>query len=129
MKVAKEVKAAPDARTAKKLVSALEDFDRKGWLKIQEGIMEKACLVKFHQNPTLRAELFATGDAVLVEASPSDRCWGVGLSIEDERIADPTQWRGGNLLGRIMMSVRDRLLVQYPQEARALRKKAPRYMP
>jgi ribA/ribD-fused uncharacterized protein len=45
----------------------------------------------------------------LVEASPLDRIWGIGLAADDERAADPATWRGLNLLGEALMEVRDRL--------------------
>jgi ribA/ribD-fused uncharacterized protein len=43
---------------------------------------------------------------VLVEASPLDRIWGIGLSASDPRAADPEQWLGLNLLGQALMEAR-----------------------
>ena len=53
--------------------------------------------------------LLSTGENVLVEASPYDRVWGIGLKQEDKRAADPIQWQGSNLLGFALMDVREQL--------------------
>jgi ribA/ribD-fused uncharacterized protein len=54
----------------------------------------------------LREYLLGTGDRVLVEASPLDRIWGIGLAADDERAASPDRWRELNLLGFALMQVR-----------------------
>jgi ribA/ribD-fused uncharacterized protein len=54
---------------------------------------------KFSAHPSLRECLLATGDRVLVEASPLDPVWGIGLAADDPQAQDPAQWRGRNLLG------------------------------
>ncbi len=64
---------------------------------------------KFSAHEELRAFLLATGDRVLVEASPVDRVWGIGIAADDERAADPERWRGPNLLGFALMAARERL--------------------
>jgi ribA/ribD-fused uncharacterized protein len=46
---------------------------------------------------------------VLVEASPLDRVWGIGLAADHEAAASPSRWRGRNLLGFALMEVRERL--------------------
>jgi len=65
---------------------------------------------KFSQNPRLQAQLLATDDDILVEASPYDKIWGVGLRETDPRINDPSQW-GKNFLGKCLGRVRDALRV------------------
>ncbi|MFD7659407.1 NADAR domain-containing protein, partial [Actinosynnema sp. NPDC059797] len=57
----------------------------------------------------LRTSLLSTGDRVLVEASPVDRIWGIGLAADDERALDPASWRGLNLLGEALTRVRELL--------------------
>lgn len=66
-------------------------------------------VAKFSQNPPMLETLLATGDKTLVEASPFDRIWGIGLRADDARVYDPTQWRGENLLGQALVEVRQRL--------------------
>jgi ribA/ribD-fused uncharacterized protein len=61
---------------------------------------------KFRQNPDMLAFLRGTKDRVLVEASPRDRIWGIGLAADDERAQDPARWRGLNLLGEALMRAR-----------------------
>jgi len=57
----------------------------------------------------LLAYLLATAGRVLVEASPADRVWGIGLAADDRRAGQPSQWRGLNLLGFALMEARERL--------------------
>ena len=64
---------------------------------------------KFSQNGRLRDYPLSTGDAVLAEASPYDRIWGIGLTADDPHAQNPMRWRGENLLGFVLMQVRDML--------------------
>jgi ribA/ribD-fused uncharacterized protein len=69
--------------------------------------------IRFRQHPALGAFLVNTGRRVLVEASPVDRIWGIGLTRRDPAAADPDQWHGLNLLGFAVMQVRDTLNDQH----------------
>ncbi|MFL5864642.1 MAG: NADAR domain-containing protein, partial [Solirubrobacteraceae bacterium] len=66
-------------------------------------------VAKFGQHPDLNAYLLGTGSRVLVEASPLDRIWGIGMSADDNQAAQPHRWRGLNLLGFALMEARTRL--------------------
>lgn len=66
-----------------------------------------ACLRKFQQNPDLRKQLFDTQDALLVETSPFDNYWGVGITLDDPLIQNPKRWRGKNVLGRLLTKLRE----------------------
>jgi ribA/ribD-fused uncharacterized protein len=66
-------------------------------------------LAKFDQSPELEDWLLATGDTVLVEASPVDRIWGIGLAANDPRAEDPSNWPRLNLLGFALMKARHSL--------------------
>jgi len=68
-------------------------------------------LHKFKQNEDLKDFLLATRGKVLVEASPVDAIWGIGLARDHEDALCPTKWRGPNLLGYALMTVRDMLEV------------------
>jgi ribA/ribD-fused uncharacterized protein len=77
----------------------------------RDGSVGSGCLsqAKFGADPALRGYLLGTGDRVLVEASPIDSIWGIGLSRDDPDAADPARWRGLNLLGQALMQVRSAL--------------------
>ena len=64
---------------------------------------------KFRQSPAMRAFLLATGQRVIVEASPVDAIWGIRMAATDPRVNDPSQWKGLNLLGFALMVVREQL--------------------
>jgi ribA/ribD-fused uncharacterized protein len=74
-------------------------------------------MAKFGQHAGLRQFLLGTGDRVLVEASPRDTIWGIGLAAGDERAAGPDRWRGLNLLGFALMEVRQRLHAEHRAQA------------
>lgn len=65
---------------------------------------------KFTQNEDLKDFLLSTGDKVLVEASPYDKIWGIGMRESAEGINNPNNWKGTNLLGFAIMQVRDMLM-------------------
>jgi ribA/ribD-fused uncharacterized protein len=101
---------APNAGAAKDFGRRVVGFDDAIWEANRFPIVVKANFAKFSQNPELREFLSQTGSRVLVEASPVDRIWGIGLAQEDERVNNPTLWRGLNLLGFALMQVRKELL-------------------
>jgi ribA/ribD-fused uncharacterized protein len=101
------VMATTDAAQQKAIGRKVEGFDQAVWEARREGIVFVGCREKFAQNRAIRSVLIASSPTVLVEASPWDRIWGVGLKADDPRIADPSKWRGLNLLGTTLMRVRD----------------------
>ena len=106
---ARRIVTASHPRQAKMLGRRVRDFDEPTWTAERYGIVVDAGVAKFGQNAGLRDFLAGTGRRVLVEASPTDRVWGIGLAATDERSADPAQWRGLNLLGFALMEARERL--------------------
>ncbi len=84
-------------------------FDEALWLAYRWRIVVDANVGKFSQNKAIGEFLANTGDRVLVEASPVDKIWGIGLAADDPRAAKPDQWEGLNLLGFALMDVRERL--------------------
>jgi predicted NAD-dependent protein-ADP-ribosyltransferase YbiA (DUF1768 family) len=68
--------------------------------------------LQFSQNEKLKEKLFSTYPKTLVEASPVDKIWGIGLAKEDRRAWNRDTWRGQNLLGEILTKVRDTLMEQ-----------------
>ena len=103
------VLAAPHPGEAKALGRRVAGFDERTWAAHRYGIVVRANRAKFEQNPDLWDYLLATTGRVLVEASPLDRVWGIGLGADDERAGSPSQWRGLNLLGFALMDVRAEL--------------------
>jgi ribA/ribD-fused uncharacterized protein len=79
------------------------------WKQHCFSIVVSASVLKFGQNPKLASFLDATGDSVVVEASPRDRIWGIGMSQNNPAAHDPRQWRGQNLLGFALMAARHQL--------------------
>ena len=91
----------------KKLGRKVKGFDATIWDEKKLDIVVEGNKAKFSQNPDLKEFLHATRDAILVEASPYDKIWGIGLDREaalNSRIED---WNGENLLGCALMEVRD----------------------
>lgn len=87
----------------------IKGFDSVIWDKVKLHIVRNGNYAKFTQNENLRNFILSTGDAVLVEASPYDRIWGVGISANDSGIYNTKYWRGSNLLGFSLMQVRDEI--------------------
>jgi hypothetical protein len=87
-------------------------YDEAVWQEHRFAAVVRGNLAKFRRHPDLGAYLRGTGGRVLVEASPVDRVWGIGLAATDERAWDPEAWRGLNLLGFALMEVRAALAGQ-----------------
>ncbi|WP_435592286.1 NADAR family protein [Nocardia sp. bgisy118] len=94
---------------AKDLGRLVHGFDEKRWEAERFEIVVAGNLAKFGSNDDLRRFLLGTRDRVLVEASPVDRIWGIGLAADHPDFAEPTRWRGANLLGFALMRVREEL--------------------
>lgn len=98
-----------DPKLCKKYGRQVKGFDPKLWSCVCLGFMTYVNYLKYSQNAELRQSLLDTGTRTLVEASPYDKIWGVGLSEYDPLILDEKNWRGQNLLGKALMDVRSRL--------------------
>ena len=93
----------------KKLGREVRGFDETVWKRERFGIVVAGSVAKFGQRDDLREYLIGTGDRILVEASPLDRIWGIGLSAQDASADEPALWRGLNLLGFALMRARTTL--------------------
>ncbi|MET9955692.1 NADAR family protein [Streptomyces sp. NPDC006339] len=100
--------AAPTPAQAKNAGRLVRGFDEAVWERERFEIVVAGSVHKFSAEP-LRSFLLGTGSRVLVEASPLDRVWGIGLAADDPRAFDPERWRGLNLLGFALMEARARL--------------------
>ncbi len=94
---------------AKDLGRRVRGFDQIIWNAERFDVVVRGNLAKFVQNPPLRDYLLATGHRVLVEASPRDHVWGIGMGARHPDAENPAAWRGENLLGFALAVVRARL--------------------
>lgn len=106
---AERILAADHPGEAKELGRTVRDFDEQVWNARRFDIVVRGSIAKFGQHPDLRRYLASTKNRILVEASPLDRIWGIGLAATDDRAASPTTWQGLNLLGFALMAARDTL--------------------
>lgn len=107
--IAEKIMRETDPMTIKTLGKAATGFNEKVWNGNKQIIMFRGLMAKFTQNVELREKLISTGNAVLVEASPKDRVWGIALSAGDPDALDMNKWKGENLLGFALMAVRAEL--------------------
>jgi ribA/ribD-fused uncharacterized protein len=96
-------------KQAKDAGRSVRGFDEEVWRRERFALVVEGSVHKFSAHPELGAYLLGTGTRVLVEASPLDRVWGIGLTADDERARRPADWRGLNLLGFALMEARARL--------------------
>ncbi len=99
-------------KDVKDLGRQIKNFDAKAWDEEKYQIVKQGNYLKFSQNENLKHFLLQTGSKVLVEASPVDPVWGIGLTEDNLAAKDPGQWKGENLLGFALMEVRDQLKKQ-----------------
>ncbi|MFI5833478.1 NADAR family protein [Micromonospora sp. NPDC051300] len=107
--IAERVLGASHPHRAKALGRQVRGFDEAVWAARRWDVVVAGSVAKFGQHEPLRRFLLGTGDRVLVEASPTDRLWGIGLTADDPRAADPATWLGENLLGFALTEARSRL--------------------
>lgn len=117
---AEKILASDDPAKQKAIGKAVKGFSADVWAEHREKIVFAGNLAKFDQNKGLRRKLFQTGKAQLVEASPLDAIWGIGLSEETAKATPPEDWPGLNLLGKILTAVREELRKKYPDENKAV---------
>lgn len=106
---AERIRAAAHPRRAKDLGRQVRGFDEQRWAERRFGLVVTGNLAKFGQHADLRDFLVGTGSQVLVEASPRDKIWGIGLAADHEHSTSPEHWPGLNLLGFALMEVREQL--------------------
>lgn len=102
-----QVLQATTPEAAKALGRKVRGFNNEEWLQHRYDIVVRANQAKFSQNPELNTYLKGTGARIIVEASPVDSIWGIGLTKDDAKANNPNLWEGLNLLGFALMQVRD----------------------
>ena len=104
-----QILVAKSPAKAKKLGREIRHFEPEIWEAQKVEIVITGNLHKFSQHTDLAKFLLSTGERVLVEASPVDTIWGIGLAADSPDADKPAQWQGPNLLGFALMEVRDQL--------------------
>ena len=107
-----KILAASDPKIIKALGREVKNFSVEKWAPVSKEIVVKGNMHKFAQNIELFQFLHGTGKKILVEASPYDTIWGIGMQESDEGILNPHNWKGYNQLGFALMEVRDALLAE-----------------
>lgn len=109
METASAIMCTTDCEFIKSMGRKVKNYDDVYWNGMRQPIVFEGLLAKYSQNEDLREKLLATGDELLVEASPYDKIWGAGLSALNPAIFDHSNWPGQNLLGFTTMAVRELL--------------------
>jgi ribA/ribD-fused uncharacterized protein len=98
-----------DPKRQKKYGRGVQGFDKEFWESKCKEIVYDGNIAKFSQSLKLRKALFNTGNTLLVEASPFDAIWGIGLNEAQAKLTPKEDWKGTNWLGEILTRVRDDL--------------------
>ena len=107
--ICKQIMSTKDPKKQKALGRKVCNFDAAKWDSVCRDIVYRANYAKFNQNEDCFKELMETGDKTIVEASPYDKIWGIGLAEDDPRALDRNQWQGTNWLGEAIMKVREKI--------------------
>ena len=107
--ILEKIIASNSPAEAKKLGREVKNYNETLWLAARFEIVKEGNYHKFIQNPELKTFLLNTKDRVLVEASPVDAIWGIGMTGDHKDVLNPEKWKGLNLLGFALMEVRDEL--------------------
>ncbi|EAD0070035.1 NADAR family protein [Listeria monocytogenes] len=109
MEMREKILAAKHPKQAKDFGRLIRGFQEDIWLKNRFNIVMRANQAKFSQNEELKKFLMQTKNRILVEASPVDKIWGIGMAADNKNVENPLYWKGLNLLGFALMAVRDEL--------------------
>lgn len=108
--IAAEILQNPSASDVKRLGRKIQNFNQEVWNENKFNIVCDGSWYKFTSSKELMSKLLETGTKTLVEGSPEDTIWGVGLHYNDDKILDESNWRGENLLGKALVQTRNKIL-------------------
>ncbi|MFZ6745073.1 NADAR family protein [Undibacterium sp. JH2W] len=111
--VLKEILVTSNPDMVKRLGRKVKNYDESAWLEHRYQIVVNGNYAKFSQNQKLKQYLLSTADKIIVEASPLDKIWGIGLAQDHPDSNKPLLWQGLNLLGFALMEVRRRLCAEH----------------
>ena len=115
--IAQKILQDGDPKTVKALGRKVRGFVQSVWDQNAQKIVYEGCLQKFTQNEELKKHLLSTGDRLLVEASPYDKIWGIGMNATDAAKTPQTQSKGTNWLGQCLVQVRETIRELEAEEA------------
>lgn len=101
------IMASASPKEQKAAGRGVRGYNDEIWQSLNEDLVLVGALGKFIQHQDLYRQLMETGDRILIEASPYDKVWGVGLAADDDRILDRSQWLGQNKQGIMLTRVRN----------------------
>lgn len=116
IKSAEEILRNPNPKINKALGRQVKNFDTNKWSSVSYQIMIDVNYAKYSQHPYLRRLLLDTENKILVEASPYDQIWGIGLNEDNDDCLYENKWKGLNLLGKALMEVRNKLKEKWDTE-------------
>lgn len=109
LEIADKILKTSDVAKIKALGRAVKNYNETVWNGVRQIVIYEGLLAKFGQNEDLKNKLLQTDNDILAECAVSDKIWGIGLSMHDERRFDMREWKGQNLLGFALMKTRDKL--------------------
>ncbi|WRT68447.1 uncharacterized protein IL334_005423 [Kwoniella shivajii] len=112
--VADDIVNAPTPEEAKERGRKIRNFDRKKWDETSDDVVERGNYLKFGQNEELLRVILGTRRKTLIEASPTDRIWGIGFGVDDAK-GKEQEW-GSNRMGLALTRARDRLVKEHGQD-------------
>lgn len=104
-----KIKKEPDPYKVKRLGRSIKPWNESLWISKRLSLVSDILYAKFSSNSLLKEQLLATNDLILVEASPSDKIWGIGLDENHPDIHNKKKWKGLNLLGQALMNARENI--------------------
>jgi len=102
-----KIMATPSAKAVKALGKKVKNFVKEIWDDQRDSIMIRGVRAKFVQHPELQKKLLETESKQIGEADARNSYWGIGTSMDTEKSADPSKWKGQNKMGKILMTLRD----------------------
>jgi ribA/ribD-fused uncharacterized protein len=105
---ADKIKQTADPMKQLELGKSVKNYNHRSWMQKAEQVLKNANIAKYKQNNEAKRVLLATGNATLAESSPN-KDWGTGLRLHDNDATNPSVWSGKNLMGGILMDIRNSL--------------------
>lgn len=107
--IADRILKTDSPKEQKELGRMVKNFNKNRWDNVGFNFVYRGNYAKFSQNDDLYDELMNTDNRILVEASPSDQIWGIGMAEHEKGIENPKNWKGQNLLGFAITLVKHQL--------------------